>query len=146
MRIAIGTDHRGVEIKHDLSQWLESQGHAVTDLGAHEADSVDYPDVARPVAESVAGGHADRGILLCGTGIGMAIAANKVPGVRAHSIRTAEEAEVSRKHNDLNVLCLAGERPLDELQPLIQLFLETPFEGGRHARRVDKISEMESEA
>ena len=144
MRIAIGTDHRGVDIKRELVQWLQSLGHEVVDHGAHDAESVDYPDVAQPVAKSVADQQVERGVLLCGTGIGMAIAANKVPGIRAHSIRTPDEAEISRKHNDLNVLCLSGERPLDDLKQLIQLFLDTPFDGGRHARRVGKIGDLET--
>ncbi|MCA9173669.1 MAG: ribose 5-phosphate isomerase B [Planctomycetales bacterium] len=139
MKLAIGADHRGVEIKRRLTQWLQSLGHEVTDVGAHSTESVDYPDVARTAANMLAAGAVERIILLCGTGIGMAIAANKVRSVRAHSIRTPFEAEISRRHNDLNALCLSAELPETDLQQLISLFLETEFEGGRHARRVEKL-------
>ena len=141
MRVAIGTDHRGVELKDQLAQWLTALGHQVADAGAHSADSVDYPDIAQVVAGQVAAGDADRGVLICGTGIGMAIAANKTPGIRAHSIRTEFEAEISRRHNNLNVLCLSADMPMDEQKKLILLFLKTPFDGGRHARRVDKLEQ-----
>lgn len=138
-RVAIGTDHRGVDRKDQLAKWLTELGHHVADAGAHTDDSIDYPDIAQVVAKQVADGDVDRGVLICGTGIGMAIAANKTPGIRAHSIRTEFEAEISRRHNDLNVLCLSADMPMEEQKKLIQLFLDTPFDGGRHARRVGKM-------
>jgi ribose 5-phosphate isomerase B len=109
MKIAIGSDHRGVAARRRLIGFLERQGHEITDCGSHDEAAVDYPDVAADVARRVADGKADRGILLCCTGVGMAIAANKVPGVRAATCHDEVAAEMSRRHNDLNVLCLAAE-------------------------------------
>ena len=143
MQIAIGSDHRGVDVKTQLTQWLQEQGHHVVDAGAHDQQLVDYPDVASVVASHVARQESDRGILLCGTGIGMSIAANKVAGIRAATAHSESDAEMSRRHNDLNVLCLSGESDVAELKTLIAMFLATEFEGGRHARRVSKISQLE---
>lgn len=144
MNIAIGSDHRGIQVKNKLIDILEHGGHTVTDCGTNTSDSVDYPDIASAVANSVSKNESDRGILICGTGIGMAITANKVQGVRAATCNDTFSTEMCRRHNDVNVLCLSGdlvgERPLDEM---INIFLETAFEGGRHARRLEKISELE---
>jgi ribose 5-phosphate isomerase B len=145
MQIAMGSDHRGLELKKRLAAWLQQQGHQVTDLGASVTTSVDYPDFASAVAKSVAHGSAERGILVCGTGIGMAIAANKVPGIRATIVANEEQAELCRRHNNVNVLCLGEKQAADGLaERLVARWLETPFEGGRHADRVGKITALEN--
>ena len=147
MRIALGSDHRGANVKSRLAPMLEQWGHEVSDVGSFDDQSVDYPDYALLVANEVAEGKSERGILVCGTGIGMAITANKVPGVRATTCNDEVTAEMCRRHNDVNVLCLSGdllgERSLDNM---IRSWLETDFEGGRHARRVDKIRQIETES
>jgi ribose 5-phosphate isomerase B len=144
MRVAVGSDHRGFSVKTKILELLERLGQEVIDDGVHDNESADYPDVARIVARRVSQGEADRGILICGTGIGMAIAANKFPGVRAAPCHDDLTAEMSRRHNDLNVLCLSadmlGERLIDRM---IEIWLKTEFEGGRHARRLEKIAEIE---
>ncbi|MHB0957336.1 MAG: ribose 5-phosphate isomerase B [Pirellulaceae bacterium] len=146
MRISIGSDHRGLEVKNRLTELLGRLGHHVSDEGTHTSDSVDYPDIASTVAAKVSHGQVDRGILICGTGIGMSITANKFPGVRAATCNDAVTAEISRRHNDVNVLCLAGDllgqRNIDRL---IEIWIDTKFEGGRHARRLEKISQIEHE-
>jgi ribose 5-phosphate isomerase B len=144
MRIAIGSDHRGIQVKAKLTPLLEGLGHDVADHGTHDSTSVDYPDIAACVARQVSRGEADRGILICGTGIGMAISANKFPKVRAATVHDEFEAEMCRRHNDVNILCLSadqlGERNLDGM---IGVWLRTEFEGGRHARRLEKIAHLE---
>jgi len=146
MRIAVGTDHRGYAIRARVIDLLQRLGHEVADLGAETGESVDYPDIAARVARKVSHGEAERGILMCGTGLGMSIAANKFPGVRAAPCHDDLTAEMSRRHNDSNILCLSadllGERLIDRM---IELWLSTPFEGGRHARRVEKITDIERE-
>jgi ribose 5-phosphate isomerase B len=146
MKIAIGADHAGYELKEKLKQRLAQQGVQVVDEGTVSNESVDYPDFARKVGEDVAGKKADLGLLVCGSGVGMAIAANKVPGVRAANVSNVEEAGLSREHNDANVLSI-GARFLDEAKAMtiVDKFLATPFAGGRHQRRVDKITEIERE-
>ncbi len=144
MRIDVASDHRGVDLKRKVIATLQAAGHDVTDDGADGTESVDYPDLASIVAGKVSQGEADRGILICGTGIGMAIAANKFPGVRAAPCTDEVTAEISRRHNDLNVLCLSA----DLLSPrvverMVQVWIDTEFEGGRHARRLEKIKEIE---
>ena len=144
MRIAIGSDHRGVAARLRLIGLLERLGHEVVDCGSHGTEAVDYPDIAADVAHRVSHGTVDRGVLLCCTGVGMAIAANKVHGVRAATCHDEVTAEMSRRNNDLNVLCLSAEMLGQELQDkMIQTWLETPFEGGRHARRLAKIEALE---
>jgi len=144
MRIAIGSDHRGVAARQRLAGLLQRMGHEVIDCGSVGEDPVDYPDIAADVARRVSEGTADRGILLCCTGVGMAIAANKVHGVRAATCHDEVTAELSRRHNDLNVLCLSAELIGAEVQDkIIRTWLDTPFEGGRHARRVAKIAALE---
>ena len=144
MRIAIGTDHRGFIIRSKVIEAVRRLGHEAVDVGTFSADSVDYPDIAADVGRKVSYGEVDRGILVCGTGLGMCIAANKLPGVRAAPCHDDITAEMSRRHNDANVLCLSadllGERLIDHM---IEIWVNTPFEGGRHARRVDKITELE---
>lgn len=145
-RIAIGTDHRGAEAAHALGDALTQAGHTVEMIGAKDAgDSVDYPEQAWRVGQRISKGEADFGILLCGTAIGMSIAANKIPGVRAAVVHDELTGELSRSHNDANVLCLSGDllgRRL--IEKIAKLWLETPFEGGRHARRVEKIQQIEA--
>ena len=145
MKLAIGSDHRGFEVKRRVLMSLQQLGHEVLDLGTHSRDSVDYPDFAFEVATAVGEGRAERGILICGTGIGMCIAANKVKGVRAAPCHDSITAEMSRRHNDANVLCLSADLLGEELiDRMVRIWLETEFEGGRHARRVDKITRFES--
>ncbi len=144
MKIALGADHAGFELKEQIKRQLAATGVQVDDRGAHSSESVDYPDFARAVGEEVARQQADFGILVCGTGIGMSMSANKVPGIRAAKADTEYEAEMARAHNDANVLCL-GARVSDAAtaEKLVRKFLETRFEGGRHQRRVDKIMAIE---
>ena len=144
MKIAVGADHAGFELKQAIKEWLSQRGIEVQDEGTFSTDSVDYPDFARKVGEDVAGRRADLGILVCGSGIGMAISANKVPGVRAANVSSEYEAQMSREHNDANVLAL-GARILNVEQALkiVDTWLRTSFAGGRHQRRVDKIREIE---
>ncbi|MAG93802.1 MAG: ribose 5-phosphate isomerase B [Pirellulaceae bacterium] len=146
MRVAIGSDHRGYLVKDKLIQMLEGWGHTVRDVGAHSEESVDYPDIAALVGQLVAQQQVERGILVCGTGIGMAITANKIPGIRATTCNDEISAEMCRRHNDVNVLCLSGDL-LGERNPenMLRLWLETEFEGGRHARRLGKIADLESQ-
>ncbi len=140
MKISIASDHRGVQIKARIVQTLESNGYTVFDEGANDDEPRDYPDFAAVVADKVSQGEADRGILICGTGIGMAITANKFSGVRAAPCYDEVMVELSRRHNDLNVLCLGGDLIGDRnIDDLILLWMRTEFEGGRHARRVGKI-------
>jgi ribose 5-phosphate isomerase B len=140
MRIALGSDHAGFQAKQALRVTLERAGHEVSDLGTQDESSVDYPDFAWAVAHAVAEGRAERGVLVCGTGIGMCIAANKVEGIRAAKLNDPYEAKMARAHNDANVVCL-GARVIDTtvMDEIVRVFLETPFEGGRHARRVEKM-------
>ena len=144
MKIAIAADHAGFALKERLRRKLAEEGHQVADYGTASEESCDYPDYAQQVAREVARGAADRGILVCSTGIGMAIAANKVAGVRAAPAQSEDEVRLTREHNDANVLTL-GARYLDEARAssLIELFLNTEFTGGRHARRVAKIAQLE---
>lgn len=145
MKIAIGNDHRGVDAKLRLAKLVEGLGHTVIDLGANAPASVDYPDYAIAVSEAVVGGKADRGLLICATGHGMCIAANKVHGTRAANCRDLVDAEMSRAHNDANVMCLSQDLIGDDLmERMVQTWLETKFEGGRHARRLQKVSEYEA--
>ena len=144
MRIALGCDHRGFQLKQRLRKMLDERGHHVVEMSPQDGERADYPDYAEEVSQMVSNHEADRGILICGTGIGMAITANKFPGVRAATAHDDLTAEMCRRHNDVNVLCLSGdtlgERPLDSM---INVWLRTDFEKGRHAHRVDKIRKIE---
>jgi ribose 5-phosphate isomerase B len=144
VRIAVGSDHRGLNLRQKIVELLGKLGQEVIDVGSNDPGPVDYPDIAAAVASRVSKGEVDRGILICGTGLGMCIAANKFPGVRAAPCHDDLTAEMSRRHNDLNVLCLSGdilgERLVDRL---VAIWLNTEFEGGRHARRVQKIADLE---
>ena len=144
MKIALGADHAGFRAKEKVAARLRAKGHRVVDVGASSEDSVDYPDFARLVAEKVAGGTCRRGVLLCGTGIGMAIAANKVKGVRAAAVWSPETARLAAEHNDANVLCLSARLFTESRRSaMLDAWLTTPFGGGRHARRVRKIRALE---
>lgn len=146
MKIAIGSDHRGWEVKRRLIVLLQQEGHTVNDFGPESRENVDYPDFAFRVGQAIRAGEAERGILICGTGIGMTIAANKVPGVRAAPCHDSITAEMSRRHNDANVLCISADLLGEELiERMVRIWLTTEFEGGRHARRVDKIVKHETE-
>ena len=141
MKIAVGCDHAGLDLKPAVLEELRAQGAEVVDCGTTGPESCDYPDFAVEVSRLVADGRADRGVLMCGTGLGMSMVANKFPGVRAAVVADDFAAELSRRHNDANVLCLGG-RVIEpgKAAGLLRLWLETPFEGGRHGRRVDKIN------
>lgn len=141
MKIAIGCDHAGFPYKEGIITMLQAQGHMVQDFGAHSLDSVDYPDFAHPVAEAVEEGRADKGILLCGSGNGVAITANKHQHIRCALCWTEEIATMARLHNDANVIALPA-RYVPEIvaQAMVRIFLSTEFEGGRHAKRVEKIA------
>ena len=146
MKIAIASDHRGVLIKTKIVATVEASGHAAVDMGTDSTESVDYTDYAMRVARSVADKTVDRGILICGTGIGMCIVANKFPGVRAAACHDDVTAEMSRRHNDSNVLCLSADLLGDRLATrMVEIWLRTDFEGGRHARRLEKIARIEEE-
>ena len=139
-KIAVASDHAGFELKSAMVQTLTEFGYEVLDLGAHGLDSVDYPDFARAMAESVQSREVERGVLICGTGIGISIAANRHRGVRAALCHDVTSARLARQHNDANVLVLGARMVgMEVARDCLSAFLETPFEGGRHARRVDKL-------
>ena len=144
MRVAVGSDHAGFGLKSKVVPMLEAEGHEVVDVGAASEESTDYPLYAERAAQLVASGEAERGVIVCGSGVGVSIAANKVSGVRAVNAHDPDEAEMSRRHNDANVLTLSGRR-LEESDAagIVRRFLATDFEGGRHQRRVDQIAEIE---
>lgn len=144
MKIAIGCDHGGLHLKQEIKALVTTLGHEVEDFGTHSTESCDYPDIAEPVAHAVMEGKADRGILICGTGIGIGISANKIKGIRAALCHDSFSAKYSRLHNDANVLTM-GERVIGPglAKDIVTIWLNTEFEGGRHARRVEKISALE---
>jgi ribose 5-phosphate isomerase B len=145
VRIAIGADHAGFALKEDLVRRLASIVTHIEDVGTHSDESTDYPDFAAAVGALVASGACDRGILICGTGIGMSMAANKIHGIRAAVVGDLVSARLSRQHNDANVLTLGARITTPELaMAIVRVFLETTFEGGRHQRRVDKIMALEN--
>ena len=144
MRIAIGCDHRGLNLKQLVMKLIAEAGHSYEDFGCYTTDSVDYPDIAKKVAEAVAKGEFERGILICGTGIGMSIAANKVKGIRAALCHDVFSARRARQHNDANILCLGAQEEQGLISEIVEAFLTCEFEGGRHQRRVDMIKDMES--
>jgi ribose 5-phosphate isomerase B len=146
IKIAFGSDHRGFALKTILIEYAKGKGYEVKDFGPDNDESCDYVDFARAVAEAVAKGDADYGALICGSGIGMSIAANKVLGVRAALVFDRHSAGMTRRHNDANVLCLSGDTIAPALaEDLLDIFLTTEFEGGRHARRVGKITDIEGD-
>ncbi|HXX94639.1 MAG TPA: ribose 5-phosphate isomerase B [Planctomycetota bacterium] len=144
MKVALGVDHAGFPLKKELETALRAFGASVVDMGTSSDASCDYPEFAERVASAVASGEVDRGVLVCGTGIGMSIAANKIAGIRAAVVTDETTAELSRRHNDANVFC-AGARilPVLKIAEALKVWLQTPFEGGRHLRRIEKISRLE---
>ena len=143
MRIAIGCDHRGLNLKQFIIKLITKVEHSYEDFGCYTTDSVDYPDIAKRVAEALASGDFECGILICDTGIGMSIAANKVKGIRAALCCDVFSARRARQHNDANILCLAAEQEQDAVREIVNAFLTSEFEGGRHLRRLNKIKAME---
>jgi ribose 5-phosphate isomerase B len=145
MKIAVASDHRGYVIKGKIVALIVELGHQASDLGTDSAESVDYPDFGAKVAQAVSQGTVDRGILICGTGMGMCITANKFSGVRACTCHDDLTAEMSRRHNDSNILCLSADLLGDRLvNRMVEIWLKTEFEGGRHARRIEKIMQIEA--
>ena len=146
MRIAIGSDHAGFELKEALLRWLHDAGHEVIDVGTDTEASCDYPVFGAAVGRAVARGDAERGVAVCGSGIGICMAANKIPGIRAAVLRTSEDAELSRRHNNANVACFGARiTAVAEAQLALGVFLATGFDGGRHERRVDLLAELDAE-
>jgi len=143
MRIAIGCDHRGLNLKQSVIKLIAEAEHSYEDFGCYTTDSVDYPDIAQKVGEAVARGDFECGILICGTGIGMSIAANKVKGIRAALCHDAFSARRARQHNDASILCLGAQEEQELIPEIVGAFFTYEFEGGRHQRRVDKIKDME---
>ena len=146
MRIAMGSDHAGFELKEAVKSKLEADGHEVKDVGTHSAESIDYPPFAAEAATLVSTGEAERGVIVCGSGNGVAIVANKVHGIRAVNAHDVAEAEMARRHNNINVVTLSGARlEPDEAGQIVDEFLSEEFEGGRHERRVNEITTVERE-
>lgn len=146
MKIAIGADHAGFALKDQVRDALRRAGYEVVDVGTDSPESTDYPDYAGAVAHDVVSGAADRGILVCSTGVGMSIAANKVDGIRAAIAFNVDEVRLTRAHNDANIITIGARYTgPDAANEMVRVFLETPFEGGRHARRVGKIAQLEKE-
>ena len=144
VRIIIGSDHAGFALKETVKSYLSSAGYRVFDAGTHREESVDYPDYGVLAAERVSSGEFEKGILICGSGVGMAIVANKFPGIRAAVCLDEETARLSRQHNDSNILVLAGRKTEPAAaERIIKAWMETPFEGGRHQMRLDKIRQIE---
>ncbi len=147
MRLALGSDHAGFELKEAVKALLADEGHEIVDVGCDSPERTDYPPFAAAVGRKVAGGEAERGVLMCGSGVGVAIAANKVNGVRAVNAHAPDEAEMARRHNDANVVTLSGGNvEVDAAHAIVRAFLTADFEGGRHAQRVEQIGEIEEAA
>ena len=145
MRIALGCDHRGLTLKQAIMDFCNKSGYQYHDFGCYNTESVDYPDFARPVAEAVVAGKFDYGILICATGIGMSIVANKVRGIRAALCCSVYDAQCARGHNDANILCLGGGKlELSLALDIVKAFLTVTFEGGRHLRRLEKVRAIEA--
>ena len=146
MKIAMGCDHGGFDLKETVKEHLVAQGHEVTDCGCYNTDSCDYPDFGAAAAKAVASGECERGIVICTTGIGISISANKIKGIRCALCSEAQSAEMTRRHNDANVLAMgAGMIGVNAAKKIVDTFLTTEFEGGRHQRRVDKMMALEQE-
>jgi ribose 5-phosphate isomerase B len=145
VKITIGSDHAGLSLKEEIKTFLGERNTDIADVGTHSTDAVDYPDFGVQVARMVSSGKFDKGILVCGSGVGMSIVANKFPGVRAALCLDTETAKMSRMHNDSNILVLAGRRTdFESAKQIVQVWLKTEFEGGRHQKRLDKIGSIES--
>lgn len=146
MRIALSADHAGVDLKDQLVEWLKGQDHDVSDLGTHGHESVDYPEYGARLARAIKAGEAERGIAICGSGIGISIAVNREPACRSALVHEPFSAELARRHNDANVLALGGRLiGADMAKACVTAFLDTPFEGGRHQRRIDQLSNLQQE-
>ncbi|MEA3253445.1 MAG: ribose 5-phosphate isomerase B [Chloroflexota bacterium] len=146
MNIALGCDHRGLKVKQAVIEFLSEMDRSYHDFGCYSTESVDYPDIAREVGEAVASGKYEQGLLICSTGIGMSIAANKIKGIRAALCCDAQSAQRARQHNDANVLCLRGEDiELEAALEIVKAYLSSTFEGGRHARRLKRVEDMEKD-
>lgn len=144
MKIILGADHGGYELKNSISEWLKTQGHEIKDIGAFSSESVDYPDYSKIVGEEVVKGNFDRGVLVCGSGVGISIAANKVKGVRAVLCHDVVIARLSREHNDTNIIAMGGRFIAKELAyEILNVWINTEFSGGRHSKRIEKISLLE---
>lgn len=144
MKVAIGSDHRGVRLKSTLIEFADELDIRAIDFGTHSIEPVDYPDIAEKVTESIISGEVDRGVLICGTGLGMSIAANKVKGIRAALCYSEKVAELSRLHNNANVICFGADfMKVDDVKNMLKKWVDTPFEGGRHQKRIEKIEEIE---
>lgn len=144
MRVAIGSDHAGYLLKERIGQWLRDYGYEVVDVGTFSEDRVDYPDFGAKVGLAVAGGEAERGVAVCGSGQGICMAANKIPGIRGGVVRDLEDATMIRRHNDANVACFGERFTTPEIAlDALRVFLETPFDGGRHAERVAKLARLD---
>ncbi len=145
MRIALGCDHCGFKLKQAITEFLQQSGYSYHDFGCYSTESVDYPDFAQKVGDAVASGEFEQGILICDTGIGMSIAANKIKGIRAALCHDTFAAERARRHNDANILCLRGENiEVNEAREIVKTYLSTTFEGGRHIPRLNKIKVLET--
>ena len=145
-KVAIGSDHAGYPLKAVLQDWLHDNGYEIVDVGTDSEESCDYPVFGAAVGRAVASGSVDVGVAVCGSGLGICMAANKIPGVRAGVIRTAEDAELTRRHNNANVACFGGRvTAVEEAQQALQVFVSTPFDGGRHERRVDLLADLDRE-
>ena len=143
MKISVASDHGGFALKQEIAEYLRQQGHEVVDCGCHSTDSCDYPDFGAAAAKAVAGGQCDRGVVICSTGIGISIAANKVPGIRCALCGDIYSAEMTRRHNNANVLAMGAHLTAPVLaKKILDVFLSTEFEGGRHQRRIDKIDHI----
>ena len=146
MKVAIGSDHAGFDAKNQIAQYLKELGHEVTDFGTYSNESCDYPEFGYKVAKAVQTGECERGVVICGTGIGISIAANKVKGIRCTLCTNTFMAERSRCHNDSNILAMgASVTPVEEMKKIVDVYFSTDFAGGRHARRVDKITAIEND-
>lgn len=144
--IVIGADHGGFALKEEIKKHLEARGIAFADVGSYDGASVDYPDIAKAACEKIVSGECEKGLLFCGTGVGISMAANKMKGIRACCCSDAYSAKLTRLHNDANVLCMGGRVVSGGLaEMMVDMFLDTEFEGGRHQRRVDKITAIENE-
>ncbi len=143
MKVSIGSDHRGIQQRELIARAIETTGNEVDDCGTHSSESCDYPDIAAKVARHVVADVPQRGILICGTGIGVSIAANKIPGIRAAVCHDLHTVEMSRRHNDANVLCMSAEIEEVKMREMVSLWLATKFDGERHQRRVEKIAALE---
>jgi ribose 5-phosphate isomerase B len=142
LRIAVGSDHAGFPLKTPLAAWLREMGHEVVDLGTHSTDSVDYPLIGFELARQVAEGAAERGVLVCGSGIGVSIAANRVEKARAALVNEPLSARLAREHNDANIVCMGSRLVGEEMaREIVRVFLDTPFAGGRHQRRIDQLDQ-----